>query len=721
MMQRETNTMSRYQTSIIPYRLLFKKPAGTSRGVYRERDVWYVLLTANDQPGRVGVGECAPLPGLSCDAMPREAYEKVLAKACNKLEQTGTIDFKWLQEYPSILFGLETALRHFETGSYVLWDTPFAWGEAGIPINGLIWMGSFREMLGQVKSKLTAGYHCVKLKIGAIDFEKELLLLDYIRERYPESVLELRVDANGAFSPDEVKAKLAKLALFGIHSIEQPIRAGQWEQMAELAASTLLPIALDEELIGINHLPEKRRLLNKINPQYIVLKPSLHGGIHGCTEWIRLAEERGIGWWITSALESNIGLNAIAQWCATFSHTLPQGLGTGQLFTNNIDLPLKIRKDCLIFNPLDFPGETITVDGVCYTKGTYYQMLDTNEETRKRYIPLCDFLEDWYSDSPFIQVQTSGSTDTPKQMTVRKEQMRASARMTCQYMQLRPGDTALLCLDLSFIAGKMMVVRALTNGLNLITSPDNAHPLLKVSTPVRFAAMVPLQALKCDCNPNMNRRFKEIGTLLIGGSKVDPSLEKSLSEYPNPIYVSYGMTETLSHIALRRLNGPEASPYYTPFPGVTVSLSKESTLVIEAPHVSDVTLTTNDMAEILPDGRFLIQGRRDNVIISGGLKIHIEQVEEAIRSILSNSFAITSAPHPIYGEAVVMLLSSYKNIEGIDDLLALVLPRHLRPKRIIKVDNIPLTKSFKIDRAACKALVADLKWGNVYMEIFNTK
>lgn len=331
----------------MPRILHFKQPAGTSRGTYTTRKVWYIYLSTTEYPERVGVGECAPLPKLSCDDLPD--YEQILCNACRCLEQTGELDTEALRDYPSILFGLETALRHYETQSWALWDTPFSRGETGIPINGLIWMGDFDRMLQQIEVKMQSGYRCIKLKIGAINFEEELALLKHIRAHYSAREIELRVDANGAFSPIDAMEKLNRLAELELHSIEQPIRAGQWEEMARLTADTPLPIALDEELIGCNTPEGKQDLLTSVRPQYIILKPSLHGGVSGGNEWIAEAEKQHIGWWITSALESNIGLNAIAQWCATFRNPLPQGLGTGLLFTDNIEMPLEIRKDCLWF------------------------------------------------------------------------------------------------------------------------------------------------------------------------------------------------------------------------------------------------------------------------------------------------------------------------------------------------------------------------------------
>lgn len=325
--------------------LHFKQPAGTSRGVYTTRKIW--LLTV-EHDGRTAIGECAPLPQLSCDDIPD--YEAVLRRFCDIIEATGSIPFDEMRNYPSMLFGVETALAQLSRTDGLLYDTPFSHGEEGIPINGLVWMGTHDEMLNRLKEKLALGFRCVKLKIGAIDFAKELDLIQHIRKHFSREEVELRVDANGGFTPDVALERLQELARYDIHSIEQPIMAHQWSEMAQLCQLSPLPIALDEELIGVNSTDEKIRLLDTIKPQYIILKPSLHGGVAGTREWIALANERGIGSWITSALESNIGLNAIAQLAADIygsKITMPQGLGTGMLFTDNIPMPLEIRNDCL--------------------------------------------------------------------------------------------------------------------------------------------------------------------------------------------------------------------------------------------------------------------------------------------------------------------------------------------------------------------------------------
>ena len=369
-----------YKIDISERTLHFKQPAGTSRGVYTTRHSYYLTLTSDEMPGIEGVGECATLPDLSCDAKPE--YAVTLRQVCQMVEQMGRIPYDMIRAYPSITFGLETAFASFfdaakklleivpaegasssemlkQKGVSVpagmenlvdLYDSPFGRGEEGITINGLVWMGTYEEMLARLEEKLQAGFHCVKLKIGAIDFFKELDLIKRIRDVYTREQVELRVDANGGFLPENAMSQLEALAKYDIHSIEQPIKQHQWPRMAQLCRETPLPIALDEELIGVNVRSMKEALLDTIRPQYIILKPSLHGGIYGCNEWIQLADQRGIGSWITSALESNIGLNAIAHYAAKVygpNVEMPQGLGTGQLFTDNIPMPLEIRGDQL--------------------------------------------------------------------------------------------------------------------------------------------------------------------------------------------------------------------------------------------------------------------------------------------------------------------------------------------------------------------------------------
>lgn len=317
--------------------------------MYNIRKSWFVEIEDSERPGCNGVGECAPLPDLSCDARPE--YEKTLESICRMIELTGNVNYDMLRPYPSILFGIETAMTDLQNGGNGrLFDTPFARGEEGITINGLVWMGSHDEMLARLETKMKAGFHCVKLKIGAIEFDSELDLIRHIRQAFTKEQIELRVDANGGFTFEDAPSRLDQLARYDIHSIEQPIRQHQWARMAQLCAISPIPIALDEELIGVNMPGMKQELLDTIRPQYIILKPSLHGGISGTREWIDMAHQRGIGSWITSALESNVGLNAVAQLASDVygpDISMPQGLGTGMLFTDNIEMPLTIRGEKL--------------------------------------------------------------------------------------------------------------------------------------------------------------------------------------------------------------------------------------------------------------------------------------------------------------------------------------------------------------------------------------
>lgn len=328
------------------YELHFKRPAATSRGTYRTRTVWYLFLEEN---GKTGIGECAPLPGLSSETSGE--VEALLNEMCANpsyfVENPNAV-----QNVSSLHFALETALQDLQNGGCrILFPSDFTKGKTGIAVNGLIWMGDSEFMQQQIQEKLAAGFRCIKLKIGSLNFKKELEIIAGIREKYDAGQIILRVDANGAFHPGEAHEKLRMLEQFDIHSIEQPVAAGKWEEMAVVCKTSPVPVALDEELIGIHSKNEKEKLLDTICPQFLVLKPSLHGGFSGCEEWIELAENRSVGWWITSYLESDVGLNAIAQWTFQQNAKGHQGLGTGQLFNNNIPSPLEIRGEKLWFNP----------------------------------------------------------------------------------------------------------------------------------------------------------------------------------------------------------------------------------------------------------------------------------------------------------------------------------------------------------------------------------
>lgn len=326
------------ELSISKETLHFKKPARTSRGEYSLHEMYLITIT-DKATGKRGIGELAPLPDLSCD---RNAYPDIsevqrLAEKALPSVLNGTWPDDMLS-YPALRFALESAVA--EARGENLKE------KISIPINGLVWMSSFEDMLEQVKTKMAIGFRCIKLKIGAIDWQKEIELIRYVRSCFPKGDLQLRVDANGAFSPEWAMDRLIELAKYDIHSIEQPIRQGQWDEMARLCKESPLAIALDEEMIGVNNPEEKEKLLDTIHPQYIVLKPTMHGGLSGTREWIDLANKRGINSWITSALESNIGLRSIALLAESVygpNIAFPQGLGTGQLFTDNIENGIHIE------------------------------------------------------------------------------------------------------------------------------------------------------------------------------------------------------------------------------------------------------------------------------------------------------------------------------------------------------------------------------------------
>ncbi len=334
---------------VFPYRLTFKKPGGTSRGVLHDKISWMVVV--EDENGKTGRGECGPLKGLSYDDRPD--FGSRLTRLCEQFNAGQWAVFEEsLADYPSMRFGFEMALLDYtQGGEMVLFPSSFTTGATPIDINGLIWMGSAREMERQIADKITDGFSCLKLKVGAIDFEQEVELLTDIRSSFPAADLELRLDANGAWTPEEARQKLEILAKHDIHSIEQPIRAGQLQAMASLCRTTPIPIALDEELIGIFEAAEQHALLQAVQPAFIILKPTLLGGFEASEQWISQANNLNIRWWVTSALESNIGLNAIAQWTATLGNILPQGLGTGGVFINNFDGPLSVKSGRLSYQP----------------------------------------------------------------------------------------------------------------------------------------------------------------------------------------------------------------------------------------------------------------------------------------------------------------------------------------------------------------------------------
>jgi o-succinylbenzoate synthase len=338
------------KAGFVYYPLQFKLPAGTSRGVLQQKESWMIFISDSQQEDKQGWGECSLIPGLSPDK--RELIEDELKYLCNNPHLFQDWKEKKGHLFPALRFGFETAFRDLSWGGKSLFaENEFTSGTVGIPINGLIWMGSLNFMKEQLFEKVNDGFCCIKIKVGALNFDDELAFLKFIRSQFAPAELEIRLDANGAFKPDEAAGNIKRLSDFSIHSIEQPVKAGQWEVMADLCVGSPIPVALDEELIGVANRQKKLELLKTISPQYIILKPSLLGGFDEAEQWIELAGSQEIGWWATSALESNIGLNAIAQWVSVQNTTMPQGLGTGQLYSNNIHSPLEVKQAALFHHP----------------------------------------------------------------------------------------------------------------------------------------------------------------------------------------------------------------------------------------------------------------------------------------------------------------------------------------------------------------------------------
>ncbi len=635
--------------------LIFRQPAGTSRGVMKTRDVWFITLS---QDGKIGIGECAPLLGLSLDNF--NQIEKKLDEMC-KNPNLFINDLSQLSDFPSIRFGLEMAqLDMKNVGGHNYFS-----GFQPIDINGLIWMGDADFMIQQVEGKLSEGWKCIKMKIGAIDFDRELKILKSIRSRFDKDELELRVDANGAFSEEDVREKLEKLSKYDLHSIEQPIKQGQRNLLSELCKSSPVPIALDEELISLIDEKERIQMLEKVEPQYLVLKPSLLGGFQESEKWIELAKERNIGWWITSALESNIGLNAIAQWSGKMQPNGFQGLGTGNLFTNNIPSPLTVKSGKLSI------------------------------DQSKIWDDVNQFIADWFSSSDEMVLQTSGSTGTPKSISVKKEWMRNSAELTRKTFGLKKGDSALLCMPMKYVAGKMMVVRSLKLGLELKVIEPSSNPMKGITEKIDFGAMVPLQL------ENTLNDLDKIKTLIVGGGQVNPKLVEKLQNVSTQVYETYGMTETLTHVAIKPLNGPSKSDVFRALDDIHFELDARECLVIHATALNPEPIVTNDLVDLIDENSFRWLGRYDNVINSGGIKIIPEVVEAKLSSIVPNRrFFIAGKSDKSLGEKVVLV------VEGKSmDISCKSLDKFEQPKEIHFIPEFVETKSGKIHRQTTLSLI----------------
>jgi o-succinylbenzoate synthase len=671
--------------------LRFITPAGTSRGIYKTKDSWLITLFEN---GKSGVGECSLLKDLSIDDRPdfEDKINQIIIQINN-----GSFNFNDpLFDFPAIKFGLETALLELKNGGKgLIFPSSFTRGDTSIVTNGLIWMGTPEYMQQQIAEKLDKGFSCIKLKIGSLNWATERRLIEAMRKQFTASELTIRVDANGAYSPNEALSVLNDLAKLQVHSIEQPIRAKQWEQMARLCENTPLPIALDEELIGVYPLEQKRQLLQSIKPQFIILKPGLLGGFIASDEWIDLAENMNIGWWVTSALESNIGLNAIAQWTATKNNPLPQGLGTGMLFENNFESCLQLEGEKLIYNTPQPPKGGGNYPPLGERNSALVTSVVKNYNNALPQYPPFRGLGGKDLGVDFLLQKTSGSTGEPKTIKLKESAMIASARKTLNFFNLKEGDTALLCLPAHYIAGKMMLVRAQVGGLNLLEIEPKGRPDIPDQT-IHFAAMVPMQVQNLI---DSGYDFKNIKNLIIGGANVSYKLNQAIKKLPNAVYATYGMTETYSHIALQRLNGSKPDSCFKLLDGYAISTNENGCLVINAPEFSDEPIVTTDLVEILSPKEFRWLGRADNVINSGVIKILPEEMEAKISEQLNTECLIVPVPDDKLGQQAILVLEKATHHKNIDlQVINLPFEKHKIPKAVYYIDAFPRNESMKIDR-----------------------
>ena len=655
----------------ISHPLEFKKPARTSRDTLKSKPGFF--LSIEDHEGRIGKGECSLIPGLSLES------EKTASEALEQLTQRDALSTDSIpHSLPAIKFAVETALIDLKR------EGPPTWLE-GIPINGLVWMDNAEGVLKQVNVLIAKGYTTIKLKVGTLPFYKELELLKEIRRRCPSKDFTLRIDANGAFSnqtPDGLTAieKLQTLYNAGLdlHSIEQPIAPGLVEEMAELCAFSPVPIALDEELIKVRSKAEKKALLEKIRPAYLVLKPSLLGGFKASEYWITLAESLSIGWWITSALESNVGLAEIAEWTSEllksrlYLKSMAQGLGTGSLYKNNISSTMIISDGKLFSSPLHA--------NIKWTQG------------------ISTAIENWFTHphAP-LSYKTSGSTGNQKEITHSRTAVIASAKSTLAYFNLKPKDRVVLCLPIDFIAGHMMLIRAIIGELTLEIVEPTAKPNFTKSA--EFIALTPHQCYSL--LPN----FPPVKKVLLGGGIVSEDLIKILPETVD-FYEGFGMTETITHIAMRKLERGSPKKPYVAMPGVSLSISKDRELIVDVPSRGISGLLTDDIVELLDSKRFLWLGRKSSIINSGGIKVMPEVVEEEIAGVikpLGCEYLIKGVPDEYLGEKVTLLLDSMKLSENrenellkkmsqLESLAAHHAPKNIEYGQIIRSNRGKLTR-----------------------------
>ena len=652
--------------------LLFKKPAKTSRDVMTEKPCYY--LKATDKYGKTVLGECSMIPGLSMESENDAVAELNRIAAGSSLRMSDVP-----RELPSVRFAVEMVLMEV---CNVQLESEFSKGRMGLEINGLVWMDNMQSMLSQVDSLVKRGFKTIKLKVGALPREEELELLREVRRRCPAGEYTLRVDANGAFHKAPLD-KLNDLDEFQLHSIEQPIHSGNTGAMSELCSLTPVPIALDEELIGMYTKEEKEALLKEIGPDYIVLKPSLIGGLSEATEWIEVANSLSIGWWVTSALESNIGLTAIANWTGWLvehyegGELTVSGLGTGSLYLNNSDSDLDIIEGELWQNSVgalihDKKRWRLDAEGV----REFY-----SDKLREPWTEdLASFLVQWFDSDNDIECMTSGSTGKPKRIKHTREALISSAEDTLQFFDLKRKSKLILVLPIEFIAGKMMVIRAITGNHDLIAINSNLETLWDINAD--FVALTPhqLSIIKKNCT---QEAFPPVATILFGGSPVSDAVLNGIPSEIN-IFEGYGMTETITHVALRkRVHGISPSPYLA-LPGVSFRKTDDNKLVISAEKRKIKDLVTDDIIELHDYESFTWVSRASNIINSGGIKFIPEELERKLRTVIHYELVICGTEDSELGERIVLKIDCGEEAEDmINEKIRSVLVGKEVPKEIV--------------------------------------
>jgi len=629
----------------------------------KSRKIWYIFLKKNN---KIGIGEIAPLKGLSIDKI--DNIENILKKICNE-PQKYISNNNLLESYPAINFGIEQAKLDLKNGGGQKYFSKT--NKDFIKINGLIWMGDFNFQKQQIDEKIQQKYKCIKVKIGNLDFSSDIEILKYIRQQDPQYKIQLRLDANGVFDNDDAFDKIKQLSIFKIHSIEQPIQAGQIHELKKLCKTSPIPIALDEELINIKNNKEKIELLTTVKPAYIVLKPTMLGGFKNCLSWIKIAKKHNIKYWITSSLESSICHNAIAQFCAYYiNDDNYQGLGAGELFENNL------------------PSHMWQKSSKLYIK------------ISKQWNDIYKLIGKYLSHKNKLTFKTSGTTDTPKKIKFNKRQIKNSIKLTQKTFNLTKNQNIGLCLSLDYVAGIMQLLRVIELNMNLIVFDVCADPLIKNNKTIDFIAMSPKQletTLK-------NQRDKKIKTIICGGAEIynNPITTINDNRTKTKIYQTYGMTETLTHIAIKKIN----DKYYKILDGISFKQNKKNNcLIINAPHISKTPIKTCDIVKIIDDKNFEFIGRLDNILNIDGKKISAETLENKIKNkIKNNKFFIYQQQEKL----CLVIENKHNLLQKISEKStkigngALAFPvlsfKKYKIKKINYIDRFCYTKNGKINR-----------------------